>query len=110
MTLAERLATVDAEIADAARAAGRHPEDVTRIVVTKFHPASLVLELARLGVRDVGENRHQEAVAKVAEVGDVPLAWHFVGQLQSNKARAVRVLCDGCALRRPDVAGRRPRI
>jgi pyridoxal phosphate enzyme (YggS family) len=49
-----------------------------------------VLELRRLGVRDVGENRHQEAVAKVAEVDDPSLNWHFVGQLQSNKARAVR--------------------
>lgn len=47
-------------------------------------------ELADLGVRDIGENRHQEAVAKVAEVADPRLAWHFVGQLQSNKAAAVR--------------------
>jgi len=62
----------------------------TRIVVTKFHPASLVRELVGLGVRDVGENRHQEASAKAAEVADPSLAWHFVGQLQSNKARAVR--------------------
>lgn len=58
--------------------------------MTKFHPASLVRELADLGVRDVGENRHQEAVVKAAEVADPRLAWHFVGQLQSNKARAVR--------------------
>ncbi len=58
--------------------------------MTKFHPASLVRELVELGVRDVGENRHQEAVAKAAEVADDRLAWHFVGQLQSNKARAVR--------------------
>jgi uncharacterized pyridoxal phosphate-containing UPF0001 family protein len=58
--------------------------------VTKFHPASLVRDLARLGVRDVGENRHQEAAAKVAEVADPRLTWHFVGQLQSNKAKAVR--------------------
>lgn len=88
MTLAERLGAVDAAIADAARRA-----DVavpTRIVVTKFHPAALVRELAALGVRDVGENRHQEAVAKAAEVDDPRLSWHFVGQLQSNKARAVR--------------------
>ena len=49
-----------------------------------------MLELVHLGVRDVGENRHQEAVAKVAEVGVPELTWHFVGQLQSNKARAVR--------------------
>lgn len=62
----------------------------TRIVVTKFQPASLVRELAELGVRDVGENRHQEAAAKVAEVDDPRLTWHFVGQLQSNKAKAVR--------------------
>ncbi len=62
----------------------------TRIVVTKFHPAALVRELTALGVRDVGENRHQEAVAKAAEVSDPGLAWHFVGQLQSNKAKAVR--------------------
>jgi pyridoxal phosphate enzyme (YggS family) len=58
--------------------------------VTKFHPASLVRELADLGVRDIGENRHQEAVAKAAEVDDPRLTWHFVGQLQSNKAKAVR--------------------
>jgi pyridoxal phosphate enzyme (YggS family) len=88
--LAERLAAVDAGIADAARAAGRDPGELTRIVVTKFHPASLVRELALLGVRDVGENRHQEAQAKAAETDDLGLRWHFVGQLQSNKARAVR--------------------
>ncbi|MCS0497942.1 YggS family pyridoxal phosphate-dependent enzyme [Protaetiibacter mangrovi] len=88
--LAERLAAVDAAIADAARAADRDPGELTRIVVTKFHPASLVRELAALGVRDVGENRHQEAQAKAAETADLALNWHFVGQLQSNKARAVR--------------------
>jgi hypothetical protein len=86
--LAERLATVDAAIADTARTAG--VPTPTRIVVTKFHPAALVRELVALGVRDVGENRHQEAAAKAAEVADSSLAWHFVGQLQSNKARAVR--------------------
>ena len=85
--LAERLARVDAGIADAAREAGRDPADITRIVVTKFHPASLVRELAELGVRDVGENRHQEAQQKAAELVDLPLTWHFVGQLQSKKAR-----------------------
>src|SRR3954462_5667498 len=88
--LAERLALVDGQIADAARAADRDPAELTRIGVTKFHPADLVRELARLGVRDVGENRHQEAVAKAAELSDLELSWHFVGQLQSNKARAVR--------------------
>jgi PLP dependent protein len=89
--LAERLAAVRAEIADAARAAGRDPETLTTVVVTKFHPASLVRELHALGVRDVGENRHQEAMAKASELADLDgLVWHFVGQLQSNKARQVR--------------------
>jgi len=58
--------------------------------VTKFHPASLVRELVELGVRDMGENRHQEAAAKAADVDDARVRWHFVGQLQSNKAKAVR--------------------
>ncbi len=89
-TLAERLARVDGAIADAARESGRSPAEITRIVVTKFHSAALVRELVELGVRDVGENRHQEAVAKAAECADLDLRWHFVGQLQSNKARAVR--------------------
>ena len=88
--LADRLASVDAAIADAVRDAGRDPAGITRIVVTKFHPASLIRELAQLGVTDVGENRHQEAQAKAAELADLGLAWHFVGQLQRNKARQVR--------------------
>lgn len=88
--LAERLATVDGQIADAARAAGRDPAGLTRIVVTKFHPAALIRRLVDLGVRDVGENRHQEAAAKAAELSDLEVNWHFVGQLQSNKAKAVR--------------------
>jgi PLP dependent protein len=88
--LAERLAAVDAAVADAIREAGRDPAKITRIVVTKTHPASLVRELAELGVRDVGENRQQEAAAKAAELGDLALRWHFIGQLQRNKARAVR--------------------
>ncbi|TBN58514.1 YggS family pyridoxal phosphate-dependent enzyme [Glaciihabitans arcticus] len=78
-----------AEVADAARAAGRSPADITTIVVTKFHPASLVRELAQLGVTDVGENRHQDAGPKAAELADLALTWHFVGQLQSKKARPV---------------------
>src|SRR5699024_5046892 len=65
--------------------------EVTRIVVTKFHPASLVRELVELGVRDVAENRQQEFTAKSDELADVTaLRWHFVGQLQSKKAKTVR--------------------
>ncbi|BAU98939.1 YggS family pyridoxal phosphate-dependent enzyme [Aurantimicrobium minutum] len=89
-TLGERVALVNEGIADAARAAGRNIYDITTIVVTKFHPAQLVRDLYDLGVRNVGENRHQEAEAKAAELAHLDLTWHFIGQLQSNKARAVR--------------------
>lgn len=89
-TLGERVALVNEGIADAARAAGRNIDDITTIVVTKFHPAQLVRDLYDLGVRNVGENRHQEAEAKAAELAHLDLTWHFIGQLQSNKARAVR--------------------
>jgi pyridoxal phosphate enzyme (YggS family) len=87
--LADRLARVEASVAEACRDAGRDRAEVTLIVVTKFHPASLIRDLAELGVRDVGENRHQDAAPKAAQLADLPLTWHFVGQLQSNKARAV---------------------
>lgn len=88
-TLEERLASVRAQVADAARAAGREASAITTIVVTKFHPASLVRALAALGVTDVGENRQQDAGPKAAETRDLALTWHFIGQLQSNKVRAV---------------------
>jgi len=81
------------QVAAAARQAGRSPEEITTIVVTKFHPATLVRELAQAGVKHVGENRHQEAVAKHQELVDIDLTWHFVGQLQSNKAKAVAQYC-----------------
>jgi hypothetical protein len=87
--LEERLAIVREQIADAASAAGRDVESVTTIVVTKFHPASLVRELATLGVTDVGENRQQDAGPKAAETRDLDLTWHFIGQLQTNKVRSV---------------------
>ena len=87
--LRERLERVSAEVDDAARAAGRDPSEITTIVVTKFHPASLVLDLYDLGVRDVGENRHQDAEPKATQLRELDLTWHFIGQLQSNKVRAV---------------------
>lgn len=85
--LGDRLNAVQSGIASACDAAGRDAAEVSLIVVTKFHPASLVSALADLGVRDVGENRHQEAQAKAAELAQLDLAWHFIGQLQTKKAR-----------------------
>ncbi|WP_435741532.1 YggS family pyridoxal phosphate-dependent enzyme [Nocardioides sp. SYSU DS0663] len=87
--LAAGLAAVRGRIAAACDEAGRQPDEVTLVVVTKFFPASDVRLLADLGVTDVGENRHQEAEAKAAECNDLGLRWHFIGGLQSNKAAAV---------------------
>ena len=88
------LATVRERIVGACRQAGRDPDEVTLVVVTKFFPASDVRILADLGVLHVGENRHQEAVAKAAECADLGLTWHYIGGLQSNKAAAVASYAD----------------
>jgi pyridoxal phosphate enzyme (YggS family) len=88
--LADRLNEIDSRIARAARDAGRDPEEITRIVVTKFHPASVVRALSELGVADVGENRQQELSAKQAELVDLGVRWHFIGQAQTNKAASIR--------------------
>lgn len=85
--LAERLELVRDGVRVAARAAGRDPAAVSLIVVTKFQPVSVVSDLMRLGVRDFGESRHQEAREKAAHLPSV--RWHFVGQLQTKKAAAV---------------------
>lgn len=88
--LAERWASVRAQVAEAIREADRDPGEVTTIVVTKFQPVSLLRELVDLGVRDLGESRHQEAQGKATELEGRGVAWHFVGQLQGKKARQVR--------------------
>lgn len=87
--LAANLARVERRIDDACAAAGRPRAEVTLVVVTKTHPASDVRILAELGVRQVAENRDQEAAAKAGECEGAGLTWHFVGQLQSNKVRSV---------------------
>ncbi|GGX53833.1 YggS family pyridoxal phosphate-dependent enzyme [Streptomyces minutiscleroticus] len=87
--LAANLAKVEERIAAACAAAGRAREEVTLIVVTKTYPASDVRVLCELGVRHVAENRDQDAAPKAAACADLPLTWHFVGQLQTNKVRSV---------------------
>ncbi|MEU5953336.1 YggS family pyridoxal phosphate-dependent enzyme [Streptomyces sp. NPDC047525] len=87
--LTANLAEVEERIAAACAAAGRKREEVTLIVVTKTYPASDVRILSELGVRHVAENRDQDAAPKAADCTDLPLAWHFVGQLQTNKVRSV---------------------
>jgi PLP dependent protein len=92
--LARNLDRVRARIAESCDRVGRAPDEVTLTVVTKFFPASDVRLLADLGVRHVGENRHQEAEAKRVECADLDLTWHFIGGLQSNKAAAVAAYAD----------------
>jgi pyridoxal phosphate enzyme (YggS family) len=89
--IAANLALVRSRIAAACAAAGRDPAEVTLVAVTKTYPAADVLRLAALGVLDIGENRDQEAAPKAAEVAaaGAEVRWHFVGQLQRNKARSV---------------------
>ena len=94
--IAASLATVRARIGAACQAAGRPAGAVTLIAVTKTFPAADIRILSRLGVRDVGENRDQEAAPKAAELADLrdELTWHFVGQLQTNKAASVARYAD----------------
>ena len=92
--IAAGLDAVRRRIAAAAEAARRDPAEVTLVAVTKFFPATDVRILADLGVTDVGENRHPEAGDKRAQCDGVPLRWHFIGGLQSNKAAAVGAYAD----------------
>jgi len=87
--LALRLADVRGRMAKACEAAGRDVGELTLIAVTKTRPASDVRLLSELGVADVGENRDAEAAPKAAECAGLNLTWHFVGQLQTNKAASV---------------------
>jgi pyridoxal phosphate enzyme (YggS family) len=89
--LSANLGALRQRIAAACAAAGRAPDEVTLVAITKTFPASDVRLLYELGVRDVGENRDQEAAPKAAECEDLTpwLAWHFVGQLQTNKCASV---------------------
>jgi pyridoxal phosphate enzyme (YggS family) len=89
--LATNLAAVRARIAGACAAVGRDPAEVQLIAVTKTFPVPDIMLLARLGVMDVGENKDQEAAPKVdaCAAAGLELRWHFVGQLQVNKAASV---------------------
>jgi len=93
--LVERLGRVRSGLDDAARAAGRDPSEVTLVAVSKLHPASRIRALAQAGHRDFGESYIQEALAKQEELagqefdGKDEIFWHFIGGLQSNKAKYV---------------------
>lgn len=92
--LSANLTDLRERVAKACSAADRSPEEITVIAVTKTFPASDVRLLAGLGVANVAENRDQEAAPKAASCKDLPLTWHFVGQLQTNKVRSVASYAD----------------
>jgi hypothetical protein len=93
--IAANLAELEERIGRACTAAGRGRPELTVIAVTKTFPASDVALLHDLGIRDVGENRHQEAADKATACSALAgLRWHFVGQLQTNKASAVARYAD----------------
>lgn len=84
-----RYDTVVEKVANAARKAGRNPEDVKLIAVSKRHPAESIKILNKHGQLDFGENYVQEALAKQAELAELTINWHFIGHLQSKKAKDV---------------------
>ena len=91
-SLAARYQSVLDRISQSAQSAQRDASDLTLVVITKNHPASMVLELIELGARDFGENRDQEAAPKSADIAlanSTAINWHFVGQLQTNKVKSV---------------------
>jgi hypothetical protein len=87
--LAVQVNHVRSRITAAARAAGRDPASITLIAVSKAQPAESVRAAATAGVTDFGENYLQEAVGKMERLTDLPLHWHFIGGVQSNKTRAI---------------------
>jgi pyridoxal phosphate enzyme (YggS family) len=92
--LAERLSAIRTRIAIAAERAGRDPAAVLLVAATKTLEAERVAEIVALGVRELGENRVQEAAAKFAALPDGGLRWHLIGHLQTNKANRAAALFD----------------
>ncbi|HEK1007460.1 TPA: YggS family pyridoxal phosphate-dependent enzyme [Pseudomonas putida] len=88
-TIADNLSALAARIQGAAQAVGRDPASVQLLAVSKTKPASAIREIHAAGVRDVGENYLQEALGKQQELVDLPLIWHFIGPIQSNKTKAI---------------------
>lgn len=88
-TLADNFSAISARIANAAQAAGRDPASVQLLAVSKTKPASAIREVHAAGVRDFGENYLQEALTKQQALSDLPLIWHFIGPIQSNKTKAI---------------------
>ena len=92
--ISRNLHTFEERLVTACRDVGRSRDDVTIVAVTKTFPADDVRRLVSLGLRDIGENRDQEATEKAAAVTDLDIRWHFIGRLQANKCRSVAHYAD----------------
>jgi PLP dependent protein len=88
VTTPDKVASVRARVAAAAERAGRSPEDVMLVAVSKSFPVEAVAAALEAGIEILGENRAQELVAKAAALGE-SARWHFIGHLQTNKVRSV---------------------
>lgn len=88
-TIAENIAKVEARIREATQAARRPQDSVHLLAVSKTQPASALREAAAAGLRHFGENYLQEALDKQQLLADLPLCWHFIGPIQSNKTKAI---------------------
>lgn len=88
-TIATNLQAVRARIARAAQASGRDPGDITLVAVSKTFPAQHIAQAHAAGQRAFGENYAREAVEKITKLAHLPLLWHFIGPIQSNKTGAI---------------------
>lgn len=88
-TIAKNIAKVATRIREAAQAAGRDPETVGLLAVSKTQPVEAIREAHNAGLSDFGENYLQEALEKQTGLADLTLTWHFIGPIQSNKTRAI---------------------
>jgi pyridoxal phosphate enzyme (YggS family) len=88
-SIAKNIALTQSHIADAVRAAGRTPGTVAVVAVSKRKPAECVAQAYAAGLTNFGENYLQEAIPKIAELSHLPLTWHFIGNIQSNKTRTI---------------------
>jgi hypothetical protein len=88
-TIAENIAKVGERIRAAAQASGRDLDHIGLLAVSKTKPAAAVREAYAAGLRDFGENYLQEALEKQAELSELPLIWHFIGPIQSNKTKPI---------------------
>lgn len=83
----DRIQKIERQIKEAAEKAGRNPDEIRLVAVSKIKPAEMVKEAMDAGQRIFGENYIQEAVAKIEEIGDEGIEWHFIGHLQSKKSK-----------------------